>query len=312
MRVFVAGATGVIGRVLVPKLLAAGHEVTGMTRSEETAGALRGQGAEAIVADAFDAAGVEKAVTTAAPEVMVHQLTSIPARVNPRKMAKAFELNDRLRDEGTRHLVAAARAAGVRRMVAQSVAFAYHPAGGELKREDDPLYLDAPAPFDRTVRALASLESQVLGADGVEGLVLRYGFFYGPGTSYAPGGSQAEMVRRRQLPLIGSGAGVFSFIHVDDAATATVVAVEGGAPGAYNIVDDEPAAWRDWLPVYADALDAKRPLRIPAFLARVAAGPVAVMYATRVAGASNVKAKSKLGWTPAWPSWRRGFVEAAG
>ena len=312
MRVFVAGATGVIGTVLVPRLLARGHEVTGMTRSEEGAAALRGHGAEAAVADAFDAAAVEEAVTGTRPEVVVHQLTSIPVRIEPRKMDKAFALNDRLRDEGTRHLVAAARAAGVRRMVAQSVSFAYRPSSGGLRSEDDPLYLDAPAPFDRTVRALSSLETQVLDAGGLEGLVLRYGFFYGPGTQYAADGPQAEMVRRRRLPMIGSGSGVFSFIHIDDAAAATVAAVEGGAPGAYNVVDDEPAAWRDWLPVYADAMGAKRPLRVPVFVARMAAGPVAVMYATEVAGASNAKAKAQLGWKPAWPSWRQGFFQAAG
>lgn len=306
-----AGATGAIGRMLVPRLLGAGHEVTGMTRTERGAAALRAQGAGAVVADAFDAAGVERVVTGSRPEVVVHQLTSIPARVDPRKMRSDFELNDRLRDEGTRHLVAAAQAAGARRMVAQSVAFAYHPGGGGLKSEDDPLYLDAPAPFDRTVRALASLETQVLHADGLEGLVLRYGFFYGPGTAYAPGASQAEMVRKRRLPLIGSGSGVFSFIQIEDAAKATVRAVENGAPGVYNIVDDEPAPWHEWLPVYAGALCAKGPMRVPAFLARLAAGPVAVMYATEVAGASNAKARAELEWEPTWPSWRQGFFEAA-
>lgn len=312
MRVFVAGATGVIGRVLVPRLVAAGHEVTGMTRSEQGAGALRAQGADAVVADAFDAARVEQAVTGAAPQVVVHQLTSIPQRMNPRKMDRDFAVNDRLREEGTRHLVVAARAAGARRMVAQSVAFFYDPAGGGLKSEDDPLHLAAPAPLDRTVRALASLEAQVLGADGLEGVVLRYGFFYGPGTAYAADGSQAEQVRRRRLPVIGSGAGVFSFIHVEDAAMATVAAVAADAPGIYNIVDGEPAPWRDWLPFYADALGAGGPRHVPAFLARLAAGRVAVWFATEMVGASNAKARRELRWEPSWPSWRRGFIEAAG
>ena len=312
MKVFVAGATGVIGRSLLPKLRAGGHEVTAMTRSDQRAEQLRGEGFAAVVADAFDRSAVETAVAQAAPEVVVHQLTSIPARLNPRKMAEEFEVNDRLRVEGTRNLVAAARASGVRRMVAQSVAFAYDPSGEGLKAEDAPLYETGPPPYDRTVKALASLETQVLEAPDLEGVVLRYGFFYGPGTTYAPDGAQAEMVKARRLPVIGDGGGVFSFVHLDDAAEATVAAVEGRATGALNVVDDEPATWREWLPVFAEAMGAKPPRKVPAFLARLLAGPVAVYYATGLAGASNAKAKRELRWVPAHPSWRQGFFEAAG
>jgi len=307
VRVFVAGATGAIGRPLLERLRAAGHEVTGMTRSERRAEELRFAGYAAVRADAFDAGAVRAAVAEAAPEVLVHQLTSIPARLNPRKMAEQFATNDRLRVEGTRHLMEAARAAGVRRVVAQSVAFAYAPTGDGLKTEDDDLFEAAPEPFARTVKALASLESQVLEAEGVEGVVLRYGFFYGPGTAYARGGFQADMVEARRLPVIGAGGGVFSFIHVDDAAEATVAAVEGGPTGVFNVVDDEPAAWRDWLPVYAEAIGAKPPRRVPGFVARPLAGPVGFYYATRLRGASNEKAKRELGWQPAHPTWRRGF-----
>ena len=312
MKVFVAGATGAIGRSLLPKLRAAGHEVTGMTRSEERAEQLQGEGFSAVVADAFDAAAVEKAVVAAAPEVVVHQLTSIPARLNPRKMAREFEVNDRLRIEGTRNLVAGARAADVRRIVGQSVAFAYDPSGEGLKTEDAPLYETGPAPFDRTVKALDSLETQVREAGDTEGVVLRYGFFYGPGTTYAPDGDQAKMVKARRLPVVGKGGGVFSFIHIDDAAQATVAATEGSTTGAFNVVDDEPAPWRDWLPVYAQAMGAKPPRRVPGFVARPLAGPVGLYYATRLRGASNEKAKRGLGWRPAHPTWRQGFVETAG
>lgn len=311
MKVFVAGATGAIGRSLLPKLRAGGHEVTGMTRSDNRADQLCSEGYAAVVADAFDAGAVEATIVQAAPEVVVHQLTSIPAQIEPRKMAEQFEENDRLRVEGTRNLMAGASAAGVRRVVAQSVAFAYDPSGEELKTEDAPLYESGPPPFDRTAKALQSLESQVLEADGIDGVVLRYGFFYGPGTTYGADGSQAEAVRSRRLPIIGEGGGMFSFIHVDDAADATVTAVEGQVTGAFNVVDDEPAAWRDWLLVYAKALGAKPPRRVPGFVARPLAGPVGFYYATRLRGASNEKAKRELGWRPAHASWRQGFFESA-
>ena len=217
MRVFVAGATGVIGRVLVPMLREAGHDVVGMTRSEERAADLREQGVEAAVCDAFDADGVARAVAAARPEVVVNQLTDIPKVIEPRKMGDQFEMNDRLRTEGTRNLMRAAEAAGARRLVSQSIAFAYAPAG-TLRAEDDPLFDDAPPPWGRSVAAVRALERETLGSASVEGVVLRYGYFYGPGTVYAGDGSTAAMVRKRGFPVVGRGTAVYSFIHIDDAA----------------------------------------------------------------------------------------------
>jgi nucleoside-diphosphate-sugar epimerase len=312
MRVFVAGASGVIGRRLVPLLVERGHEVTGMTRSESKTGLLRGLGAVPVVCDAFDADGLTAAAVAARPEVVVHQLTDLPPDVDPRKAKEQYAANDRIRDEGTRNLVAAALAAGARRMVAQSVSFAYRADGGPVKGEDEPLYDDAPAPFDRSVRALHVLEDAVTGSEGMVGLVLRYGFFYGPGSTYAVGGHMAQGVVRRRLPIVGKGTGVFSFIHVDDAAEATVAAVEGGRAGIYNVVDDDPAPMAEWLPYYAELLGAKRPRRIPGWLGRLAAGRFTAMMAMELRGASNAKAKAELGWEPRHRSWRQGFKEDLG
>jgi nucleoside-diphosphate-sugar epimerase len=307
MRVFVAGATGAIGRRLLPLLAEDGHQVVGMTRSEERTALIRELGAEPVIADAFDAERVKTVVTDARPEVVIHELTDIPKSVDPRQFEKQFELNNRLRREGTRNLVDAARAAGARRLIAQSIAFVYQPAG-RLHTEDDPLSVEA----GDVVRAVADLEDAVLHAEGIEGVVLRYGYFYGPGTSYASDGAQAELLRRRRFPIIGDGGGVFSFIHVEDAARATVMALDRGAPGAYNIVDDDPAPVHDWLPVLAEALGAKKPRHVPAFLARLLAGPYAVNMMLRSEGASNHKAKQELALELRYPSWRRGFVEALG
>jgi nucleoside-diphosphate-sugar epimerase len=311
MRIFVAGATGVIGRSLLPALREAGHDVIGMTRSPERADALRAQGAEPAVCDAFDAAAVERAITEARPDVVVNQLTDIPKALNPRKVDEQFATNDRLRDEGTRNLVRAAEAAGVRRLVAQSIAFAYAPGEG-LRSEDDPLFDDAPAPWGRSVAAVRALEEQTLASGSVEGIVLRYGYFYGPGTAYAGDGSTAAMVRKRAFPLVGGGRGVYSFIHVHDAAAATVAALDRGAPGVYNVVDDDPAAVREWLPEYAAALGARPPRKVPRLAARIAAGRLAVYMMTGLQGATNAKARRELGWEPSLPSWRRGFREALG
>jgi nucleoside-diphosphate-sugar epimerase len=312
VKVFVAGATGVIGRRLLPRLLQAGHEVTAMTRSEERAGALRDAGATPVVADVYDAEGLRAAVERAQPEVVVHQLTDLPQALDPRKMEEQLAGNDRIRTEGTRNLVAAAVAAGARRIVAQSIAFAYAPTGEGLKRETDSLWDDAPWPWRRSVEALRELEGAVTNTEGIEGLVLRYGFYYGPGSAYGPGGHWEREVKRRRFPVVGSGAGVFSFIHIDDAADATVAAAERGAPGIYNVVDDDPASVREWLPVYARSLGAKRPRRVPRFLARLVAGPYAVMLATELRGASNERAKTGLAWQPRYSSWRQGFTESPG
>ena len=309
MRVFLAGGTGVIGRALLPQLRDAGHEVTAMTRFEERAEKLRGLGVEAVVCDAFDTERVVLAVEAARPEVVVNQLTDIPKAINPRKMAEQFRTNDRLRTEGTRNLMRGATAAGARRLISQSIAWAYAPTEG-LWTEEDRLWLEAPEPWGRSVNAVAALEEATLGDGGVEGVVLRYGFFYGPGSAYASDGSTAAMVRKRAFPVVGDGAAVYSYIHVDDAAAATVAALDHGPPGAYNVVDDDPGKVREWLPEYAEALGARAPRRVPRFLARLGAGKFAVYMMTGLQGATNAKAKRELGWQPRYASWRQGFREA--
>jgi nucleoside-diphosphate-sugar epimerase len=311
MRVFVAGATGAIGKQLVPRLVAAGHEVHGMTRSESKVAMLSEMGAVPVVADALDPNQVADAVGRARPDVIVHQLTAIPARLDLRHFNRDFALTNRLRTEGTDHLLSAGHAVGVRRFVAQSNgAFAYARTGGLVKREEDPLDPSPPREMRDSWAALLHLEEAVLGADWTEGVVLRYGGFYGPGTSLAPGAEQVELVRRRKFPLVGDGSGVWSFIHIADAAEATVAAVEHGRGGVYNVVDDEPAPVAEWLPALAQTLGAKRPMRVPRFIGRLFAGEVGVVMMTELRGASNAKAKRELGWRPAHPSWRQGFLAA--
>jgi nucleoside-diphosphate-sugar epimerase len=309
MRVFVAGATGAIGRPLIPKLIEAGHEVTGMTRSEERAAKLREAGVRAAVCDVFDEEQVRQEVRAAGTEALVHELTDLPDALNLRDHS-TYEGTNRLRREGTRILLDAAQAAGARRFVAQSIAFAYLPEGEWVKDEDAALMTDAPPPFGEGARTLDEMERAVVGADGLQGLVLRYGWFYGPGTYFASDGSTAAEVRRRRYPVVGGGQGVTSFIHVDDAADATVAAVERGASGIYNVVDDDPAPMREWIPEYAKALGAKRPFRVPAFVARLVAGKEAAAMATTLRGASNAKAKRELGWQPRHASWRQGFAQS--
>jgi len=308
MRVFVAGAGGAIGRPLVPRLIAAGHEVTGTTRSRERAEQIRAAGASPAAVDALDADALREAVERAAPEAIVHELTALPERFNPRKR-DLYAATNRIRREGTRNLLEAARAAGARRFICQSIAFAYAP-GAEpgVMDEQAPLNLDAPPPFAEGMRVIAEMERAVLDSE-LEGLVLRYGWFYGPGTYYGEAGSMASDVRKRRFPIVGSGSGLFSFIHVDDAADATVAAVERGAPGVYNVVDDEPAALRDWVPAYAEAIGAPPPRRAPVWLARLVAGKMASSMNVQP-GASNAKAKRELRWEPRWRSWREGFREA--
>jgi nucleoside-diphosphate-sugar epimerase len=311
MRVFLAGGTGVIGRALVPQLREAGHDVTAMTRYESRAEKLRDQGVEPVVCDAFDTDGVARAVAAARANVVVNQLTDIPDAINPRKMAEQFETNDRLRTEGTRNLMQAAEAVGARRVVSQSIAWAYAPTEG-LWSEGDRLWDEAPEPWGRSVAAVRALEEATLGSDSVEGVVLRYGLFYGPGTAFARDGSTAAMVRKRAFPVVGRGTAVYSYIHVDDAAGATVAALDHGAPGAYNVVDDDPAMMREWLPKYADALGARPPRRVPRFIVRLAAGKFGLYMSAQLQGAKNEKAKRELGWQPRWTSWRQGFQEALG
>jgi nucleoside-diphosphate-sugar epimerase len=309
MRVFVAGATGAIGRPLLPRLVAAGHEVTGMTRSEEKAAGVREAGAHAVVCDVFDEQGMRAAMAESEPEVVVHQLTSLPDRFDFRDK-DLYRATNRLRGEGTRILLDAAAAAGARRMVAQSIAFIYAPRGGWVKSEDDPALKPEAVGFGEAVATTLEMERAVTGSRELEGLILRYGFFYGPETAYGESGYTVEDVRKRRFPVVGRGTGTFSFIHVDDAAEATVAAVERGDPGVYNVTDDEPAAMKDWLPVFAEAFGAKKPLRAPAWIARLAAGKTAAQFAIQLRGASNAKAKRELAWQPRWPSWREGFRDA--
>ena len=309
MRVFVAGASGAIGLPLVARLAERGHEVTGTTREENRARRVEALGARCAICDVFDAAAVQDAVAAARPEVLIAQLTSLPERYDPRKID--YGPTNRVRVEGGGNLIAAAAQAGVRRVITQSIAFLYAPVGGAVKREDDPPFTEAPEPFGTAVAA--ALEGERLFLDsGMEGLVLRYGWFYGPGTYYAADGNVAEEVRRRRFPIIGKGSGMFSFVHVEDAADATVAAVERGEPGVYNVCDDDPAPLREWLPEYAEALGAKRPFRVPAWLARLLAGRFAAGMAIELRGASNAKAKRELGWEPRFASWRQGFREALG
>ena len=267
MRVFLAGASGAIGRPLVPRLLAAGHELTGMTRSEESAEQIRAAGAQAAVVDVFDREALRAAVTDSGAEVILHELTALPERISFRDK-QLYSATNRVRGEGTRNLMEAARAAGARRFITHSVAVLYEPTGGLGKTEEDATMKAAPAPFGD--------------------------------------------VRKRRLPIVGEGTGVMSFIHIDDAADATVAAVTRGAPGVYNITDDEPAAMRDWVPVYAAAAGAKPPRRVPTWLARLVAGRPVAEFALSLRGASNEKAKRELGWEPAHPSWRTGFAESMG
>ncbi len=310
MKVFVAGATGAIGRQLVPRLVAAGHEVSGMTRSGSKQTMIREMGAVPVVADALDRNQVAAAVGRARPDVIVHQLTALAGveRYSERDAAAT----NLLRTAGTDHLLSAGQAVGVRRFVAQGVAGygAYARKGGPVKSETDPL---DPAPLREmreTLAAIRHLERAVLGAEWTEGIVLRYGAFYGPGTSLARGQEQFELVRRRKFPVVGGGGGVWSFIHVADAAEATVAAVEHGSRGVYNVVDDDPAPVAEWLPALARTLGAKKPMRMPRFIARPFAGEAGVMMMTELRGASNAKAKRELAWRPAHPSWRQGFAAA--
>ncbi len=311
MRVFVAGASGAIGKPLMRQLVAAGHNVTGTTRHETRAEEIRAAGAKAVVCDVFDREALEAAVKEAAPEVVVNQLTSLPQDFNPKKID--YGPTNRVREEGGGNLMTAALAVGARRYVTQSIAFIYAPEGDWVKDEEARPFEDAPPPFDEGERAMLAHEQQVLGTDGIEGLVLRYGQFYGPATYYTPGsGSIAKQVEKRMLPVIGPGTGMGSFVHVEDAAGATVAALDHGSPGIYNITDDEPTPAKEWLPVYAEALGAKPPRRVPTWLARLIGGRMAVEFGVNLRGAANAKAKRELSWQPRHPSWRQGFREALG
>ena len=303
MKVFVAGASGAIGTRLVPQLIERGHEVIGTYKSPTKNELVRALGAEPIVLDLLDARAVRHAVLQAKPDAIIHEATALSNLRFSRKLDRAFVETNRLRTEGIDALLAAARKAGVGRFVAQSFAsYRYERVGGPVKTEDDPLDASPPAGMHESAAAMRYLDETVTAAGGV---ALRYGGFYG-----ASNDGWAELVRKRQFPIVGNGAGVISFIHLDDAAAATVLALEHGRAGIYNIVDDEPAPMREWLPVLADVLRAKPPRRFPRWLARLFAGDTIATMATEGRGASNAKAKRELGWTLRYPSWREGFVAA--
>jgi nucleoside-diphosphate-sugar epimerase len=312
MKVFVAGASGVIGRPLVRQLVASGHEVVGMTSREDRRAGIEAAGGRAIVCDALDPDAVRETVGSAQPDVVVNELTKLPRDYDTRKLDERFYgPTNRIRTEGGGNLLAAAIASGVRRFVTQSIAFLYAPEGEMVKDEEGRPWTDAAPPFGDGVRAMLSHERAVLDANGVDGLVLRYGWFYGPGTYYASDGSIAQMVRKRRFPVVRGSDGLFSFIHIEDAAGATVAACERGEQGVYNVVDDEPATVAAWLPAYAEALGAKRPWKVPGFVARLLGGTAARMV-IGLRGASNAKARRELGWEPTYSSWRVGFREALG
>jgi 2-alkyl-3-oxoalkanoate reductase len=303
MRVFVAGASGAIGSHLLPELVARGHEVIGTSRSPEKSDRLDALGAEPIVLDLLDSGAVRRAVTTARPDAIVHEATALSGLSDLRNPDKAFAQTNRLRTEGTDALLAAARDIDVRRFVAQSfTSWPYAREGGPVKTEEDPLDPKPVSTMRETLDAIRHVEQAVLGAGGV---ALRYGGFYG-----SPDDAQLELVRKRRFPIVGDGGGIWSFIHLDDAATATALALEAGAPGIYNVVDDEPAPVSEWLPVLADVIHAKPPRHVPRWLARILAGEAGVALMTEIRGASNEKAKRELGWTLRYPSWRQGFPAA--
>lgn len=307
MRVFVAGATGAMGKQLVPRLVAKGHEVHGMTRNEAKQALLHELGAVPAVADALNPDHVAEAVARARPDVIVHQLTALGG-MDMRHLKRGFAQTNRLRTEGTDYLHSAGQAVGVRRFVAQSNTASYARTGGPVKSEADPLDPAPPSQARETLAAIRHLEDTVLDARWTEGIVLRYGAFYGPSTHMTPGGELFELVRRRRFPLVGDGGGVWSFIHIADAAEATVAAIERGSRGVYNVVDDDPAPVAEWLPALAQMLGAKTPMRVPRFIGQLLAGEPGVVMMTDVRGASNAKAKRELAWCPAHPSWRQGFT----
>lgn len=306
MRVLVAGGTGVVGRRLVPLLVSAGHHVVAGTTSSGKLAAVEKTGADAVVLDVLDAENTRQVVRDVKPDVIVHQATALSAMGSKiRRWDKIFDKTNELRTVGTSNLLAAARMVGVERFVAQSFCgWPFARTGSMVKNEDDPLDPYPAAPFRRTCEAIKRLEGMVTDLPG--GVVLRYGGLYGPDTSLAPGGAQVEAIRKRQFPVVGDANGLFSFLHVDDAATATLAALTRGE-GIYNIVDDEPAAARDWLPYLAELVGAKPPMHVPTWVARLMAGEAAVVLMTQARGGSNLRARRELQWTPAFASWRQGF-----
>jgi len=302
-----------MGKVLVPFLVENGHEVVALVRTPQKGKEVEAVGAKAAVADALDKDELTAAITRAEPEVILHQLTALASAGDFRKFDQEFALTNRFRTEVTDTMLAAARLVGTRRFIAQSFCgWPFAREGGPVKTEEDPLDPSPPASFSKSLAAIRYLEDTVRRTVDLQALALRYGIFYGPGTAIAKDGPIVELVRKHRLPIVGDGAGIWSFIHIDDSARATVAAVSRGAPGIYNVVDDEPAPVSTWLPALAQAVGAKRPSRLPVLLGKLAIGEGGVSMMTKVRGGSNAKAKRELGWQPVYSSWRRGFVEGLG
>ncbi|HVT94256.1 MAG TPA: NAD(P)-dependent oxidoreductase [Bryobacteraceae bacterium] len=313
MRIFLAGATGAIGKQLIPMLVAAGHSVTGMTRTAAKSASLEAMGVEPVVADALNREEVVAAVIRARPQVVVHELTAIGKMRDLRHFDREFEMTNRLRTEGTRNLLAGAVESGAAQFIAQSfTGWPNQRTGGRVKSEEDPLDSHPPKEMEQTMKAIRELESLVLDARALVGTVLRYGGFYGPGTSLGAGGDTVETIRKRMFPIFGAGAGVWSFLQIEDAARATHLAIERGTPGIFNIVDDEPAEVAVWLPYLARAIGAKAPLHLPAWVGRLMMGEAGLALMNSIRGSSNGKAKRVLGWTPRYASWRDGFQNGLG
>lgn len=311
MKVLVTGGTGVIGRDLIPMLIKEGHDVTAIVRTQEKGREVEKTGASPVIANVLDRVELSDAVKKAEPEGVIHQLTALAKfSGNFRKLDKEFVLTNRFRTEVTDTLMEAARQSGVRRFIAQSFCgWPFAREGGPVKTEEDPLDPRPPASMSRTLAAIRYLEDAVESAKDIGAFALRYGFFYGPGTSISMDGDVVKLVRKRQIPLVGDAGGVWSFCHIRDAAAATVAALTHGTPGIYNIADDEPAPVRVWLPYLADVLGAGTPRRIPVWLSRIIIGEAGVSMMTKIRGGSNEKAKRELGWKPVYPTWRSGFSE---
>jgi len=310
MKIFIAGAIGAVGRPLVSALIKAGHSVVGLTRSSAKADLIRKMGAEPAIADGLNAEAIAAVLASTRPDAVIHEMTDLAGATDLRHFDRTFAASNQLRTTGTDILLASARQAGVKRFIAQSYCgWPYARIGDAIKTELDALDPDPPAQLRATLKAIRYVEKTVTGSVHPEGIVLRYGSFYGPGTGMLDPAMLAQ-IRNRRTPLIGDGAGWWSFIHVEDAAAATVKALEHGRPGSiYNIVDDDPAQVREWLPALADIVGAKRPLHLPAWIARIVAGEHLVSMMTQVRAGSNRKARMELGWQPAHPSWRAGFAE---
>lgn len=311
MRVFVAGATGAIGRPLVKALLERGHQVTGLTRDPVKGAELAAAGATPVIVDIFEAETVLSAIEAARPDAIISELTALPRRLNPRKLAEYYAANDLVRREGTRTLLEAARRFNVPRIVSQSSAFWYAPTPGPVKDETAPFDTDAPEPIRTAVATMIEVERAIMNARGVSAVNVRYATLYGPGTWYSANGEVGQRFRKRMYPMIGNGEAIMSFVHVDDAVTATIAALESDATGAFNVADDEPAVAREWMPVFAEAIGAPKPLRAPVFLARLLAGRAAVHLALNSRAASSRRLKDELGWRPRFKSWRSGFFRAS-